>query len=99
MMKKSKFKKAAALLIALISLLLCGCGTNQTANDSSDALEYWVMLNANASQIASSYGETAIGKKLMENTGVQIEYVHPPQGQHAEKFNLPDCRKRPARYY
>ena len=88
MMKKSKFKKAAALLIALISLLLCGCGTNQTANDSSDALEYWVMLNANASQIASSYGETAIGKKLMENTGVQIEYVHPPQGQHAEKFNL-----------
>lgn len=85
---KKAFKSILALsLAAVMAVSFSACGSKKEAKNP-DALEYWVALSANASQIATTLNDTAIGKKLMENTGIQIDYVHPPQGQHGEKFNL-----------
>ena len=85
-MKKTLKSIIAFSLATLIAISFSGCSKKQTEN--LDALEYWVALNSNASQIVTNLGETAFGKKLMENTGIEINYVHPPQGQQGEKFNL-----------
>lgn len=84
---KFNLKKTIALVLAAVSAAsLTGCGTKEETSNAD--LTYWSGLNANASQIASSYAETEFGKKLMENTGITVEYIHPPQGQDGEKFNL-----------
>ena len=50
-----------------------------------------------ASTDVSNFGDTELAKELKIWTGVEVEYIHPPQGQEAEKFsivvassNLPD---------
>lgn len=49
---------------------------------------YWIDLNSNVSATFPTMNETPLTKKLGENTGVNIEYIHPPQGQAKEAFNL-----------
>lgn len=84
---KFKLKRTIALALATATAVaLTGCGKKKETSNAD--LTYWTALNANASQITSSYGDTEFGKKLMEDTGITVEYIHPPQGQHGEKFNL-----------
>lgn len=51
-------------------------------------LKYWMPVNTNWSTYAQNYGDTEIGKELTKRTGVSIEYVHPPQGQEKDVFNI-----------
>ena len=34
------------------------------------------------------FGDTPLGMKIKENTGVKVEFVHPEPGQGTEQFNL-----------
>jgi len=51
-------------------------------------LTYWAPLNDNVSANYSNLGDTFFGKALMAQTGVDIEFMHPPLNQHVEQFSL-----------
>lgn len=51
-------------------------------------LTYWCELNSNVAANYTNLGETPFGQGLMERTGVNIEFQHPPTGQLNEQFNL-----------
>ncbi|WP_246240865.1 extracellular solute-binding protein [Anaerocolumna sedimenticola] len=69
---------------------------------SGKTLTYWTGLNGNVSANFSNLGDTPFAKAWMEQTGVQIEFQHPPAGQDQEQFsllladgNLPDMIEYP----
>lgn len=51
-------------------------------------LTYWMQLNGNVSQTAKSMADTPFAQELMKQTGIKIEYQHPPLGQEKESFNI-----------
>lgn len=70
--------------------------------NTDKTLTYWGTLNQNVSPNFSNLGETPFAKAWMEQTGVQIEFQHPPAGQDQEQFsllladgNLPDMMEYP----
>ena len=68
-------------------------GTAQSAEfaypmASGAKLTYWAPLNDNVSANYSNLGDTFFGKALMAQTGVDIEFMHPPLNQHVEQFSL-----------
>lgn len=83
-------KKQISLILAgiLATTALAGCGSRSATNSSSDEVTYWCNLNTNVAQVASNMGDTPFGKALQEQTGVNIKWIHPAQGQSNEKFNL-----------
>ena len=52
------------------------------------SITYWCNLNENIGSYYKDMGETPFGKGLMENTGVDITFLHPPTGGQDEQFNL-----------
>lgn len=89
---------ALGLCLALMGLV-CGCKDKQknAANTvitdeypikTDSKLTYWVAMNANVSASASNIADTEFAKELTKRTGVEIEYIHPPQGQESEMFSL-----------
>ena len=94
-----KFKKTFALLLAAVMLLtLIGCkktiltGTpSQEINftgypiQTNETLTYWVTFD---SQTAQKLSDTPFGKERSSQTGIDIKYIHPPQGQETEQFNI-----------
>ncbi len=55
---------------------------------SGDTLTYWCPLETSVSANFASLGDTPFAKGWQENTGVSIEFMHPPTGQQAEQFSL-----------
>ena len=51
-------------------------------------MTWWVSLNVNVSSTSKSMNETPFAEALIEQTGVDIEFIHPAQGQENEQFNL-----------
>lgn len=51
-------------------------------------LTYWKDLDADVSKVAVTENDTEFYKYLEEGTGIEVEFIHPPAGQAAEKFNL-----------
>ena len=51
-------------------------------------LTYWMPMNANVLSQARNMGETGFGKALQEQTGVQIQFIHPPLGREMEQLNI-----------
>lgn len=62
--------------------------TSGKVTDRDVTLTYWAELSANVSPTATELGETPIYKELQERTGVKLQFLHPPQGQVTEQFNL-----------
>ena len=56
--------------------------------DTDTTITYWCDLNTNVAANYANLGETPFGKGLMEHTGVNIDFQHPPTGQGEEQFNL-----------
>ena len=51
-------------------------------------LTYWCDLNQNVSANFSNLGDTPFGKEWQKETGVTIEFQHPPANQGNEQFSL-----------
>ncbi len=86
-----------SLSLVTAAAVLGGCGKDKQTSTDSDKITCWMPLVSNASMVVSNFGETELAKELKNRTGVEVEYIHPPQGQEAEKFsivvassNLPD---------
>ena len=101
-------RKTALILSAAITAgILAGCaGGRQTANTGGEKLSIWMQLMPVVSYSYKNFGETPIAKKLAENVGMELEFVHPSQGQEKEQFNLmiaskelPDIIYCPATYF
>lgn len=56
--------------------------------ETDQELTYWVTLNATVSATAATLNDTPFAKQLNEETGINVKYIHPTQGQEAESFNL-----------
>lgn len=55
---------------------------------TNKVLTYWCDLSTSVSPNYTNLGDTPFAKKLMEETGITIEFQHPPAGQSREQFNL-----------
>ncbi len=69
------------------------------------SLTYWVPLPAPLAKIVTNQSETPVMQAAAEQTGVNIEFIHPAVGMEAEDFNLmiasndlPDIIGAPQRY-
>lgn len=51
-------------------------------------LTYWMPINDGAAKFISSYEENPAYQKVQENTGVDIEFIHPAAGTATEAFDL-----------
>ena len=51
-------------------------------------LTYWAELNQNVSANYVNLGETPFAQAWMEQTGVEIDFQHPPANQGKEQFSL-----------
>lgn len=91
-MKKNTFKKGLALLMMLATTAACvGCGNSDKETETvaeGGKLSVWVELNSILSTKVTNFGETPLAKELTKKTGIEVEYIHPPQGQTKESFNL-----------
>lgn len=77
------------LALGLLSGNLAGCQSKETAQeDGNVTLRYWMELNPNAALTVGDMSETPFYEQLHKDTGVTVEYEHPPQGQVKENFNL-----------
>lgn len=56
--------------------------------EKGDPLKYWVETTTTVSANFANLGDTPFAKGLMENTGIDIEFLQPPQGQNKEQFSL-----------
>lgn len=57
--------------------------------DTDVVLTYWLLMPApHVAANYTNYAETPFYQWVFEETGVQIEFLHPPEGQHLEQFNL-----------
>ncbi len=78
---------ATVMALALLVAALGGCGQEEKTSDGS-VVKYWAHMSSYTSSQVSNLGETPLIKKLIENTGIEVEFIHPPQGQEIEKFNI-----------
>ena len=59
------------------------------AESGAPSLTYWVKMDS--SKIApttSNYGTIMCYQEMMKNTGINVEFIHPPVGQEADSFSL-----------
>ena len=76
-------RKAFILIIATL-LLLSGCGS-YTVNiiEESESLTWWC---PNRYSHVGNMGDSAVYIELMKQTGVDVEFIHPPKGEHRERL-------------
>lgn len=56
--------------------------------EKGEPIQYWVEPTNTVTANFANLGDTPFAKGLMENTGVDIEFLQPPQGQGKEQFSL-----------
>jgi len=56
--------------------------------DTDVTVTWWKETAGNWAPFLSNYGESAFSRALIEQTGVNIEWIHPPSGQAPEVFNI-----------
>lgn len=85
-----KIKKLVSIVAvtAITAASFSGCSGKNTETDASDKLTYWTPLASSAASRFSNFGETKLANELKNRLGVELEYVHPPQGQDSEKFSI-----------
>lgn len=63
-------------------------GTFSYPVKGNPTLTYWGALNGNVSANYTNLGDTPFAKALMKQTGVNIQFQHPPANSGDDQFNL-----------
>ena len=94
---------ALGLAAAMLTLTGCGGGGQEaqttTAGDAADTAEtdkpyagtkltWWTKLNANVSSTYPNLGDTPWAQYVQEQTGIEIEFIHPTVGSENEEFAI-----------
>lgn len=77
-----------ALLLTLCLASVAVAEDVQYPMDGSHQLTWWLPMESNLVTVLSTYNDHPVYQKLMENTGVDIEFTHPAVGQEKEEFGL-----------
>lgn len=56
--------------------------------DGDLTLKMWMPISATALKYITTYAENEAFIRVMEDTGVNIDFIHPPAGEASEHFNL-----------
>ncbi|MGN1058934.1 MAG: extracellular solute-binding protein [Clostridia bacterium] len=85
------YKKVMAGLLAacLLCMGFAGCKKEEkTAQTGEKSFTYWMEMPSLSATSVSNIGEISMYQEMERRTGVKVEFIHPPSGQGAEKFNL-----------
>ncbi len=74
--------------LALVLVLALGAAALPAQAESPAKLTYWLDLGSTGASVMSTMAENLAMQKLMEITGVELEFLHPAVGQAGEQFNL-----------
>lgn len=104
MIRRNKSLLTLILTLVISGTIFSGCAkkeeeaaTKPTNNAASTVtypiktdkkLKFWLDLNANLSTLVKNFGDTEIAKEVTKRTGIEVEWIHPAQGQAKEQFNL-----------
>lgn len=86
-------KKILSILLAL-SLLLSAAGAlaqgtlAYPVSDGSKTVSWWIPMNGTLVNQLQTYNDHPIYQQLMQNTGVNIKFMHPAAGQEREEFSI-----------
>lgn len=78
--------KKVIFFLLLVFLFFSGCAYQQADNLSEDPTVTWWCSNRYSH--VGSMGDSAVYSALMDETGVHIQFIHPPEGEHRERFLL-----------
>lgn len=96
-------KKILALVLALMLLVPSAMAAEQLADyykppkmtegqypiaGENLTLTYWMPINAGAANFIPSYDENPSYQLIQQNTGVDIQFIHPAAGTETEAFQL-----------
>lgn len=83
-------KKLMFLLLTMtLAVTLFATGEQEEGKDSgTPLLTIWEDFHFNVSHSAENLGATPTYQELMKRTGVKVKFIHPPQGNYEESFNL-----------
>lgn len=56
--------------------------------EAAETISYWVPLHANAAQVLTTWNDNEVFKKMEKETGIHVEFIHPPVGQEADQYSL-----------
>ena len=101
-MKKSRTAIIAAVILGITMLSSCGGNKNETGKNvdfevktdgsypiqTDKTITWWVSMHESVAANFSSLNETQFAKERIAQTGVNVEFIHPPMAQVTEKFNL-----------
>ena len=83
-----KVKKILSMVLCTTMVATLGSSCGKKEAKIENGLTYWMSLNPTTAAQYTDYGETPLAKELEARTGIEIQYIHPPNGQSAEKFNI-----------
>ena len=83
-------KKALLIILTLTLTTAFAFAGGQQGEQSSAARELtvWEGLWANAAVSVTTLADTPLYKEAMRRTNINVTWIHPPQGQENENFNL-----------
>lgn len=95
-------KKLTALILAfcmLFTFAACEKKEEKTSGENTmdftsypiqtdETITWWMELPMNNVSLVTNLADTPFAKKLMEETGVNIEFIHPAAGQTEQAFGL-----------
>lgn len=85
-MKKSKRILGVVLSSVVVVSMLGGCSGGKDTADGERKLTYW--LGNSASSYVSDYNDVASLQKIQENTGIEVDFIHPSSAAWEEQFNI-----------
>lgn len=56
--------------------------------DTETIVSWWAPLYSEVTVKYGNFGDTPFGKMLRDETGVNVKFIHPPQGQESTQFNI-----------
>ncbi|MBE7030420.1 MAG: extracellular solute-binding protein [Ruminococcaceae bacterium] len=103
-MKKVKQVIAFALLGAMLFMCGCNDQTvaidgtkyefkrtmdeGYPVEDTETIVSWWAPLYVHVTTKYGNLGDTPFGKMVIDETGVNVKWIHPPQGQESTQFNI-----------
>ena len=85
-MNKTRFLALTVALLLALSPVLAAAEVLYPIAEEPVHLTYWMPLNSGAAKYITSYDENYAYAKMQENTGVDIDWIHPAVGQEKEQF-------------
>lgn len=94
--KREKKKRVISLFALMLSvtIITSGCGgkekvASENRGEIPKELSIWSQFGGQAGAAGLSNNNEILGWQLLEEkTGCHVEWIHPPQGTHEERFNV-----------